>query len=243
MSGNKITSLILLCLCLSVLPGQFAYAQQKLDATLLTFRETDSGTTAINRIWVTEQFLRMEYENDDGDFLLYDRRHQTINNISSLDGTVLVIQAQPIELDQPKPFDSAEKTLSGGTTGQLFSNQTVKRIALETNGTLCFELAVIKGFLPQAGAALSEYRHVLAGEQAISSASIPPRFRDICDLTHNIFKPGLHLGSGFPIFQKDWLGRSRELIEFNQNVATDAAIFMIPTEYRRFTLEQMRGGS
>lgn len=209
-------------------------------ATVLYFVDREEGAEPYRtRMIVTERFLRIDDGTATGDYLLYDRRTRTISSVVPADSRILIIAPKAVELDPPAEFrheivrDRARFPAIGG--------HPVTHYRLLTNGKQCYDLYAAEGLLPEATAALAEYREALAGEQAAVVPQMPKEMISGCDLANHVFLPARHLAHGLPVRYTDMTGRTSELVDFQTGVEVDPALFELPGSYRRITLEEMRG--
>lgn len=210
------------------------------NVTALYFSEQEPGSEpATTRMLVTDAYLRIDYGADDNDFILFDRKATTIYSVNRADRTVLVIKPLPITLAPPKPFVHQVKT--DPENYPAVGDRKVTHYRLLTNEKECYDLFAADGLLPQAVQALREYQTVIAGEHAAAMRNAPEEARIACDLANFIFLPARHLEHGFPIRQKDMNGNVRQLGDYKQGVAIDAALFAIPEGYKRYSTQEMRG--
>ena len=209
------------------------------QAVVLSFSEQEPGLAPYaTRMIVTPQYLRIDDGDGTQDFVLFDRRQQTIFSTNSLDKRVLVIAQREVTLTSPvlrhrQQRDVAAYPAVGG--------KTVVHYQYFTNDQLCLDVFHAVGLLPLATQALVEYYQVLAGEQAsaLNADSLP--LHSACDLANNVFSPLRHLEAGFPIRYQDMRGVRRELTDYREGVTIDPAWFVLPQDYEVFTTQQLRG--
>jgi len=198
------------------------------SAILLQFSEHEvDGRPFETRMLVTEGFLRIDGGTGADGFLLLDRDKRTIYSVSDLDKTVIVIESLPIKIKPPAKFEHGVQT-----DPQKFppiGGRPVRHHVLTTNGQKCFEVFAAEGLLPQAVAALR-------------SAAMPADLRTDCDLADEVFEPARYLAHGFPVLQRDGVGRVRELTNYEEDAKADAKLFELPADYRRIRITEMRGG-
>jgi hypothetical protein len=69
----------------------------------------------------------------------------------------------------------------------------------------------------------------------------PPEMQMPCDLANNVFLPVRHLEHGFPVRLTDMTGRTTELVDYKTDFHATADMLRMPAEYKRLTLEELRG--
>jgi hypothetical protein len=224
-----------------LLPAALAACSPTPSAILLQFSEREAdGRPFETRMVVTEAFLRIDGGTGADGFLLLDRAKRVIYSVSDADKTVLVIESLPVRIKPPAKFEHGIQTDT-----QKFppiGGRPVRHHILTTNGQKCFEVFAAEGLMPQAVAALREFHQILAGEHAVTSAAMPADLRTDCDLADEVFEPTRYLAHGFPVLQRDGVGRVRELTNYEEDAKADAGLFEPPADYRRIRITEMRGG-
>lgn len=209
------------------------------NASMLYFVEQEQGMDAYRtRMVINKDYLRIDEGGDNGDFILFHRREQTIYSISSADKRTLVVGSQEVALKPPQKFrhrvDKDERSYPS------VGGSKVYHYRLYTNGQLCYDLYAAEGLLPDALQILSEYHRVLASEQTQVYELMPTEMQSGCDAANHVFLPARHLQHGFPIRQMDMSGRSRELMDYEINVSVSPRLFALPEGYQLMRMEEMR---
>jgi hypothetical protein len=209
--------------------------------TALYFEEQErGGEPAPTRMLVTPDFLRIDYGQDNDDFILYDRKRPTIYSINHADKTTLVISPKRVTAKPPKSLrhevkqDRAPLPAVGG--------KVVVHYELFTNDRRCYDLFAADGLLPEALPALREYAQTMAGEQGATLAFTPKEMQDTCDIANHVFVPTRHLAHGFPVRSEDFAGKTRQLVNYEQGKTFSPSLFVVPEGYRRYRMQDMRGG-
>lgn len=234
-SSNKTLQVALAALVLLVSPLTHAGKDR---ATVVLYQESEpGGEPYVTHLVVTRDFLRIDDNENDDDFLLFDRKKQVIYNTNSTDKSILVIDSKPISLpDQPTLRHESD---TGKETLPPVHGKPVTRHILMTNDRVCYDVYAAKGLLPDVVRALSEFRQVLSWQHARIWLDMIEFERDPCDLANNIFLPDRHLKYGLPIRQQDMDGRRKAMIDFRvQSVSADA--FRLPDGYRRYHISDIR---
>ncbi len=204
-------------------------------SSLIWFQEREAGTGYYAvRMIATPRYLRIDDGDDSGDFLLFDRGERAIYSVDHENQSVLVINAKSFALDRPQRLQMAEEELSSAGS-PLIDGKAIRVFRLYTNDQLCFEVAAAAGLLPGAVAALREFHLALAAEQAALASRMPKDVQSDCDLSDTVFTPDRYLRFGFPVRQRDYNGKTRELSDFDPSYRADPRLFTIPLRYRRFT--------
>ena len=110
---------------------------------------------------------------------------------------------------------------------------------LYVNDELCYSVVVVPGLMDDAVAALSDFRRVLAGEQAKALPRIPADMQKPCDLALNTFHADWQLQFGLPIQEWDELGNGQVLMDFREGMAVDEALFSLPQGYQHYSTDSL----
>ena len=191
-----------------------------------------------SRLIVTPDFLRFDEGKDDSDFLLFDRKTKTIYNTSTQDETILVIHNQAVAL--PNKSDWEHNVDTDNKKSPSVGGKTVKHWVLLTNNVVCYDLYAAQDLLPEVTSALSEYRQVLATQQAEIYVSTLERKRDVCDLANNVYMPDRYLKHGFPVKYRDRDGRGEELVGYKEAVEVKPGLFKLPAGFKEYSISDMR---
>jgi len=214
-----------------------AFANAK--ATVVQLKVTDvDAQQYLSRLIVTPDFLRFDDGKDEGDFLLFDRKKKTIYNTSAQDETILVIHKQEIAL--PKKSDWTHTVDTDNKNSPDVGGKTVKHWVLLTNNVVCYDLYAAQDLLPEVTSALSEYRQVLATQQAEIYERTLERKRDACDLANNVYLPDRYLKHGFPVKYRDRDGRGEELVGYKEAVAIKPGLFKLPAGFKEYSISEMQ---
>ena len=208
--------------------------------TLLYISDQEQGGQPDRtRMIITAGFLRMDDGVNSRDFLLFDRADSTIYSVSSVDKRILVMHYRPVAIKPPAKFTQQAVPQTGDFPP--VGGHQVTHYELLTNQQRCYDLYAAHGLLPDAVQALREYREALAGQQALTVAATPSEFQSACDLANNVFFPARHLAYGFPVRLTDMTGRTTELLDYKTGFRATADLFRLPANYKRQTLEELRG--
>lgn len=229
--------LLLLLAMLSAVPATDAALTA--PATLLFFAEHEPGGEPYRtRMIVTAGFVRMDGGENSEDFILFDRADGTLYSVSGVERQILVIPPRPVDVKPPADFrHEAVRDRAGYPAVQ---GHEVRHYELLTNGRRCYDLYAATDLMPEALAALRQYREVLAGQQARTLVLAPPEAQSPCDLANNVFLPVRHLEHGFPVRLMDMTGRKLELMDYDTKFRAPAALFHLPREFKRLGLEELR---
>jgi hypothetical protein len=223
-----------------LLGAQLAACGDAGKATVLYYAEQDEGGKPYStRLIVTPRWLRIDDGPEGRDFLLFDRRDRTIYNLNTADGSILVLPSLAIGISSPLALQN--RVDKDAESFPAVGNRPVTHYRLHTNDKLCYDLYAAAELLPEAVQALREYRQALAGQQAVPLPSMPKELLAGCDLANNIFAPTRHLEHGLPVRVTEVGVRTSELVDFNADFEAPPALFELPADYARKTIEELRG--
>lgn len=211
--------------------------------TLLTFVEFEKNIEPYQtRLVVTPDFLRFDDGEGSLDFILFDRNKDIIYSVNSTDRTVLAVERQHVTIKPPFELTLTQKNLGGIEDAPQIGGRQPQHYQFSANGELCFDAILVPGLMPDVVAALQAFDDLLASDSKVTFAMIPADLHNACDMSMSTFAPGRHLAHGFPIQEWSTSGDGRTLIDYDENYQPDAALFVLPTEYQHFTIQDFREG-
>lgn len=172
------------------------------DMITVRYVDQDPGMAPYQtRIFVTPEFMRMDGGEDDGDFVLMDRRQKTVINITRDNKLALVFASGtlPAKPDSWKPRLEAFKAARG-----------TQRFSLKVNGVVCSEGVATLRAAPDAARAMAEFKAVLAATQYRVWNASPPEMQHDCDLANQVWESGTTLTLGLPLEEREFTGRTRK---------------------------------
>lgn len=202
----------------------------------LDYRDQDADTAAYRtRVLVTPAFMRLDYGNNRDDFVLLDRRKARVYNVTHQDRQILEISGGKFALTRPEPWVLRHE-IQPASPGKR-----TRKVDLYVNGVLCSQVTAQPGLLPDAVAALKQYRLVLSQVQASVSALQRAEEREYCALAQHVFETSRELDFGLPLAENYQDGRRRELSNYTVR-PVEAKLFELPKDYRRVNINDLRGG-
>jgi hypothetical protein len=191
---------------------------------------------------ITDEYLRIDDDDNPRNFILVDRKQNIVYSVSDDNDAILVIAREPVELDQAFEIKYTEQRISDEQAPSIDGKQT-SRYIFEANGVACYDTVVAEGLLPGATKALTQYLSILAGQHASTLKQVPADVINACDLGMHVLNPGMHLVHGLPISEHDPAsGYRRQLIEFDDAYEVDAALFVLPGDFGRFSISDLKSG-
>ena len=189
---------------------------------------------------VNNQYLRIDDGEDVGDFVLFDRVRKTIFSVNRENQSVLVVVDKKFSIDTPDKLALSVQELDSMGSPDI-DGRNVRVYRFYTNERLCVEVAAAMGLMEDVITVLRDFHRTLAAEHAVVAQNTPDEFRSDCDLSDLVFEPDRYLRYGFPVYQRDYNGKMRELRDFDSNYSADPRLFEVPARYRRFSTEDLRG--
>ena len=192
-----------------------------------------------SRVIVTDDFIRLDENNDGNDFVLVDRKKQIVYSVSNDNDAILVVNRRPVEIPAPMELKLSVDKNQDASAPQI-DGKNVVHYVFKVNGEACNDAMIAEGLLMNTAQALSEYRHILAGQHASTLESVPADVRNACDMVSHIFHPDRHLQYGLPVQESDYSGYKRSLADFDDDWTANPKLFVLPAEFGRFTIDEMK---
>lgn len=171
------------------------------DMTVVRYVDQDAGDAPYaTRLLVTADYLRMDGGDDEGDFVLLDRRRREVLNVMRDAGLVMVFASGALPA-KPARWQAKLDT-SMGAPG-------TERYRLSVDGVACSEGIVAPRAAPDVAKAMGELKRVLATTQHRVWRDSPPDMQHDCDLANQVWESGAVTGIGLPLEEREFTGRTR----------------------------------
>jgi len=194
------------------------------------------------RVIVTPRYLRFDDGEGSPDFMLYDRKRKLVYSVTKEDHSVMVLRPSHREAAPPMELNMVHRAMGEMPGVPAINGIKPRHYQFLVNGKLCYEYVVIPGLLKDAVAALREFNAVIASDSRHTVSIIPADVRDPCAVAMATAGVDYNLLHGFPIQGWSPSGKARSLMGYNENVAVKPEWFTLPAGYRRFTVDDVRGG-
>ncbi len=186
----------------------------------------------INRLLISDQFLRLDKGEADAGFILYDREKRVIYSVNPEASSILVID--PVEnhdRDMAEPdieLVSEEKAdvPSVGGVDPVYWRMMV-------NGSSCREAFVLPSILSTGLAVYADYLRLLSVQQGVALKAVPEAFQDACDDAVHVYAADAIVQKGLPLKIWDDKGYSEALLDFKQDFKLDSEQFTLPQNYQQ----------
>ncbi|HEB57826.1 MAG TPA: hypothetical protein ENJ01_01245 [Gammaproteobacteria bacterium] len=212
-------------------------------ALVIDFVEKDAYVEPYaTRVIITPRYLRFDDGEGAADFILYDRKRKLIYSVTEEDHSVMVLRAKHHEAAPPVELRMMHRAMGEMTDVPSVNGVKPRHYQFLVNGEVCYEYVVIPGLLKDAVAAFKEFNAVIASDARLTVNIIPADVRNVCSVAMSAYAVNYNLMHGFPVQGWSPDGKARSLLGYNENVAVNPTWFTLPAGYRRFTVEDVRGG-
>lgn len=222
-------------------------AKKEQGDTLIIFTEKENGVEPFQtRMIVNKNFLRIDDGNDSNSFVLFDRIKKVVYSTNPDEQRIMAIHEKKLKkgevFEPPFKLTHSIKEMSQMKDAPTINGKTAKHYQLITNDKICYDVVSIKGLMPNAVKALTEFYSLMATDSIITFNNMPADMHEACDMTATTFEPTRQYKLGFPI--QEWGKReySRSLVDFDINYKADPKLFALPEGYHNYTVQELREG-
>jgi hypothetical protein len=193
------------------------------DMIELRYQDQDPGSAAyLTRVLVTATWLRIDDGDDQGDYVLLDRRIGDLYNVVHSQRTLMHLRSRALP-DRPAGYRGLQARIEAVRPG-------TERISLFLGAEPCSQSMVAPGLWPDAAKALGEYRKALAYTQWQTWRNTPEEMRQACDLPYHVWDAAMVPAAGLPLEERDYEGRTRTLLEQDSR-PEQPGLFTLPQGY------------
>ena len=205
--------------------------------TLLIMTEREEGSEPYTtRIFVNPGYLHLSDSRSPADYILFNRKEQTIYNVTQSDRTIMVIKKKPIDIESPIALDYEEVSQPSSAIPKINGRQAT-HYRFNANGQHCYDAVVLpEDFMPDVLTAMRDFRLVLAGEHATTINRIPKELLDACDLSLNVFHAVKHMEHGLPIREWDRHGYQRFMKDYREGITAGEGTLDLPEDFRLYAI-------
>ncbi len=212
-------------------------------ATLLNFVEFEKSVEPYaTRLIVTNKYLRFDDGEGSVDFVLFDRQDHVIYSVNSSEATIMAVHEKQFEIKPPFELELTHTKLANLQDAPTIAGKQAQHYQFSANGERCYDVVAVQGLMPDVVAALREFDELLASDSKITFATLPADLQKPCDISMNTFAPGRHFDFGFPIQEWSMNGSGRSLLDYQLDYQADPALFVLPTDYRQYNVQDFREG-
>ena len=230
---------------LSLLVTGFFYtfdvmASDKQSAYQLIYDEKEQGTDFYAvKYTITDNHIRIDDDNSDSGYILFDIKENKIYSISHYDESILVIPGYSISdtVSDLKP-DVRYEPMTGAPaiSGKQVYSYRVTADSKPDSET-CMDIKIAAGLLPEIAAKLKHYQSVLAGQQIKNIITIPEDYRTACYMIDQVYNDGKYFDKGIPVHEWHSNNKVRMLRDMGE-LSVDVVLFDLPGQYRQFKLDE-----
>ncbi|WP_455202359.1 hypothetical protein [Kaarinaea lacus] len=248
MKSQKSSTAVLVVVILSLLmtacettgptkEGEAKFPDDKKGVFIMYSEREEAGTPLFrSRMFINNHYLYIADDRFPNDFLLFDRDKQTIYSVTEANKTIFVIKPKEIKGKPPIEITYKEESQPSSAIPAVTGHKAT-HFRYFANGKHCYDAVTLeKKFLPEAVAALKEYRQVLAGEHASTVHKMPPETHEACDLALNIYYASKHLDTGIPLREWDQRGFLKFMVDYRLDFEFDDEKLKLPEGYSEFSV-------
>ena len=213
------TLLSLLPFMLMIQPFSMLLAESnneiKLDITEIIFEEIEPGIEPFkSRLLLGEFFLRLDDDDDQGDFLLFDRKTHEVHSFNHEEKSHLIMKPLTAKaMDFKVDFKVEQNKLQGAP--KVNGTSAVQHL-FYADGQLCKKSINVPDFFPEVTLTLIDYEQAIVQQNNQTLSRIPNNVRSSCYMANNYLHASDYLKVGFPLFVSDDQGRQKKLLGFRQ---------------------------
>lgn len=210
---------------------------------MLTFVEFEKNIDPYQtRVIVTPDFMRFDDGEGSRDFILFDRKQDVVYSVNSEEQTVMSLKRKHVAATPPFKLNLTEQNLGNMKDAPAIDGKRPMHYRFSANDEHCYDVVAVQGLLPEVVKAMQEFSDLLASDSKLTFNNIPADLHDACDMSMSTFAAGRHLVHGFPIQEWSAKGAGRSLLDYQLNYEPDAALFVLPSEFKHYSVQDFREG-
>ncbi|MES9993767.1 MAG: hypothetical protein ABW098_17595 [Candidatus Thiodiazotropha sp.] len=198
-----------------------------------------SGEESVNRLLFAPGMLRIEQQNLEAGYILFNREARAIYSVTPEERTILVIQPEPGRVKIPDEIDFKLERIEDIDSPEIGGSKP-QHWRLTVNGKLCRDAILAPDLMGDQRALYRDYMLLLAKQHYLGLNAIPPEYRDPCDDLVHVFAPALFIEKGLPVRVWDQQGYQQSLLDFSVEKRFSAEHFQLPKDYQRLPMLHLR---
>lgn len=225
----------------------FSCTNKEQADTLVLFAEQESGVDPYQtRMIITKKFMRIDDGKGSDSFVLYDRIKKIVYSTNPDEKTVMAVHEKKLKkgeaFEPPFKLTHSVKKMPEMKDAPTINGKSAVHYQLITNNETCYDVVAVKGLMPNAVKALTEFYHHMATDSIVTFNNMPADMHDACDMTATTFRPARQFEFGFPV--QEWGKREyrRSLVDYNIDYKADPKLFALPEGYKHYTVQELREG-
>ena len=208
-----------------------------LDVALLLYDEQEPGTDVYPvRILASDEYLRLDDNYDDSDFVLLERHSGTIFSVSHEETSILIIDNHMTDKQMPSTVVLTDVREEDSEAPLIAGGHPV-HVLYKANEQVCYEAVVVPGLMEKVTRAMVEYVEILGRRQLNSLQTVPEAMQTPCFLSRYGYAPARHLVDGLPVREWDAAGYRRTLTNFKDQERVSTGLFELPDNYERYRID------
>lgn len=188
---------------------------------------------------VSDRYLRIDEEDEDSGFIVYDDKEKTIYSVSHNDKSVLVIKHQSFsEKNSPAKAQVEYLQLADAppVSGKNVFNYRVYTGEGEKEET-CLEIQLVEGLLPGVCRILKNYQNVVSSQQVRMTNNKITKIQTPCYFVDQVYNEAKYFEKGLPI--QEWHSNdSSKILSTYNKVTVNKDKFTVPEKYRQFSVDK-----
>ena len=218
-------------------------SSDKLKGTVVIFAEYEKNVEPYQtRVILTDEYMRFDDGEGSVDFILFDRKANIIFNINSDEQTIMSVSPKRSKVVPPFELKQGVQKLDSTDDAPTIAGIKPQHYVFSTNRQHCYDVVAAEGLLNDVLVATRAFNSIIASQNATTLQYLPADQQDPCELSRNIFSYNRYLQFGFPVQEWDSKGKGRALMDFKENVTLDKKLFVLPTGYKQFSVQDFREG-
>jgi len=189
--------------------------------------EVGAGVQTMRYI-INDDFLRIDGDSADTDFILFDRNKKTVFSVNHEDKTILKISHNPWQSPE-YDFSVSIKENELTDAPKVFGKQ-VYSYQVKAKDIACTTVLLVKDMHMNRMQVLYEFQNVMSGQQVATLNNTPKEFQTPCFLVDQVFHNANYLKVGLPI-QVSYSRSYSKFLKAIDESEIDSKLFLLPKNY------------
>jgi hypothetical protein len=222
--------------------GEVVKQADKAYSYLMMFVEEEQGIDSYQtRVIMNNDFMRFDDGEGSTRYILYDRKNNIVYSIDDEDKTSMVVNPMEFDIEPPVELNYETRKIAELADAPKINGETPVHYQYLVNNDVCVNVITVKKLMPEAVEGMKALRLLRASNTAAGFNNIPADLHVPCNDALDTFNPAMSLQNGFPVHE--WReGKSRTLVDFETDYQLPEKIFVIPTDYFTYSVQQLREG-
>ena len=194
------------------------------------------------RVIVTQDFVRFDDGVEGGDFILFDRKENIIYSVNHGEQTVMSISSKDTDIQPPMKLEVTTVKVSELKDAPEINGKKPVHHQIKVNNNNCYDVVAVKDMMPDVIDAYLAFTRILESDSRVTFNNIPADMHNECDMALNTFNAGAQYAFGFPIHEKSFNGKGRDLVNFTRDFELKEEWLKLPESYRVYSVQDLREG-